>query len=58
MDKNFNSMIDPGEATLVIMGGTDRLGMELEIAYKAPPGYTVVTAITTLVAELVEEEFP
>ena len=32
--------------------------MELEIAYKAPPGYTVVTAITTLVAELVEEGVP
>ena len=28
---------------------------DLEIAYKAPPGYAVVTAITTLVAELVEE---
>ena len=56
IDLNFNGVIDPGEATLVIMGGTDRAsGLDLEIAYKAPPGYAVVTAITTLVAELVEE---
>ncbi len=56
IDRNWNGMIDPNEATLVVSGGTDRAsGLDFEIAYKAPPSYEVVTAVTTLVAELVEQ---
>jgi hypothetical protein len=57
-DINENGEIDPEEGILVVLSGVDRAsGLPLEISYKAPPSYSVITAISTLVAEFIEEGF-
>jgi hypothetical protein len=54
IDQNGNGLIDPDEGMLVVLGGRDTAsGLDLQISYKAPVGYSVMTSLTTLVAELV-----
>ena len=54
IDQNGNGLIDADEATLVVLGGRDTAsGLNLEISYRALPGSSVITSLTTLVAELV-----
>jgi hypothetical protein len=55
-DVNENGIIDPDEGVLVVLNGMDRAsGLPLEISYKAPPSYSVITAISNLVTEFIEE---
>ena len=55
IDKNQNGRIDSDEARLVIVGGRDTAsGLDLSLSYKAPPSYSVITSITTLVSELIQ----
>ena len=55
-DTNENGVIDAEEGLLVVLSGIDRAsGLPLEISYKAPPSYSVITAVSTLVAEFTEE---
>ena len=57
-DTNENEVIDPEEGLLVVVSGVDRAsGLPLEISYKAPPSYSVITAISTVVAEFTEAGF-
>ena len=57
-DANENGVIDAEEGLLVVLSGIDRAsGLPLEISYKAPPSYSVITAVSTLVAEFIEEGF-
>lgn len=52
-DTNGNGFIDIEEGVIVVLGGTDRSsGLPLEISYKAPPSYSVITAVSTVVAEI------
>ena len=52
-DTNGNGMIDLAEGVIVVLGGMDRAsGLPLAISYKAPPSYSVITAISTVVAEI------
>lgn len=54
-DKNGNGTIDPTEGMLVVLGGVDHSSnLPLSISYRAPASYSVITAVSTLVAELVE----
>ena len=53
MDKNGNGMIDQEEGVLIAVNGTDHTsGSEFEISYKAPPTYSVISAISTLITEV------
>ncbi len=55
-DKNNNGMLDPSEGMIVVVGGLDHSSnIPLAISYKAPPSYSVITAVSTLVAAFVEE---
>lgn len=55
-DKNNNGMLDPPEGMIVVVGGLDHSSnIPLAISYKAPPSYSVITAVSTLVAAFVEE---
>ena len=55
-DRNGNGMIDPAEGMLVVLEGVDHSSkLPLSISYRAPPNYSVITSISTMVAELVEE---
>ena len=55
-DKNQNGEIDPEEGNLVAIGGTDTAtGLPLETPVTAPPDATVVTLLTTLVADLIDK---
>jgi RTX calcium-binding nonapeptide repeat (4 copies) len=52
-DKNRNGQIDPEEGNIVAVGGFDTAtGLPLETPVSAPPDSTVVTLLTTLVADL------
>jgi hypothetical protein len=55
-DKNGNGVIDENEGMLVVLEGVDHSSnLPFSISYRAPPGYSVITSISTLVAELVDE---
>ncbi|MCU0546293.1 MAG: DUF4347 domain-containing protein [Oscillatoriaceae cyanobacterium Prado104] len=55
-DKNQNGEIDPEEGNLVATGGTDTAtGLPLETPVTAPPDASVVTLLTTLVADLIDK---
>ncbi len=55
-DKNENGEIDPDEGNLVAIGGTDTAtGLPLETPVTAPPDATVVTLLTSLVADLIDK---
>jgi Domain of unknown function (DUF4347)/FG-GAP-like repeat/RTX calcium-binding nonapeptide repeat (4 copies)/Calx-beta domain len=55
-DTNKNGEIDPEEGHLVAIGGTDTAtGLPLETPVTAPPDSTVVTLLTSLVADLIDK---
>ena len=55
-DTNKNGEIDPSEGNLVATGGTDTAtGLPLETPVTAPPDSSVVTLLTTLVADLIDK---
>ncbi len=55
-DTNKNGEIDPEEGNLVAIGGTDTAtGLPLETPVTAPPDASVVTLLTTLVADLTDK---
>ncbi|MGL5063731.1 MAG: DUF4347 domain-containing protein [Microcoleus sp.] len=55
-DTNKNGEIDPSEGHLVAIGGTDTAtGLPLETPVTAPPDSTVVTLLTSLVADLIDK---
>ncbi|MEG3968986.1 FG-GAP-like repeat-containing protein, partial [Microcoleus sp. T2B6] len=55
-DTNKNGEIDPSEGNLVATGGTDTAtGLPLETPVTAPPDASVVTLLTTLVADLIDK---
>jgi Ca2+-binding RTX toxin-like protein len=55
-DKNQNGEIDPSEGNLVAIGGIDTAtGLPLETPVTAPPDATVVTLLTSLVADLIDK---
>jgi Ca2+-binding RTX toxin-like protein len=55
-DKNQNGEIDPEEGNIVAFGGTDTAtGLPLETPVTAPPYATVVTLLTSLVADLIDK---
>jgi len=55
-DQNKNGVIDTSEGMLVVLGGTDHSSrLPFAISYRAPPSYSVITAVSTMVAALAEE---
>ena len=55
-DTNKNGEIDPEEGNLVAIGGIDTAtGLPLETPVTAPPDSSVVTLLTTLVADLIDK---
>jgi Ca2+-binding RTX toxin-like protein len=55
-DTNKNGKIDSSEGHLVAIGGIDiATGLPLEIPVTAPPDASVVTLLTTLVADLIDK---
>ncbi|NJS13118.1 MAG: hypothetical protein HC789_23475, partial [Microcoleus sp. CSU_2_2] len=55
-DTNKNGEIDPEEGHLVATGGTDTAtGLPLETPVTAPPDSSVVTLLTSLVADLIDK---
>ncbi|MEZ2229187.1 MAG: S8 family serine peptidase [Microcoleus sp.] len=55
-DTNKNGEIDPSEGNLVATGGTDTAtGLPLETPVTAPPDSSVVTLLTSLVADLTDK---
>ncbi|MEG4503927.1 S8 family serine peptidase, partial [Microcoleus sp. F6_B4] len=55
-DTNNNGEIDPSEGHLVAIGGTDTAtGLPLETPVTAPPDASVVTLLTSLVADLIDK---
>lgn len=55
-DTNENGKFDPEEGRLVVMGGTDTAtGLPLETPISATPDSTVVTMLTSVSADLVEQ---
>ncbi|MEG5193929.1 FG-GAP-like repeat-containing protein, partial [Microcoleus sp. ARI1-A4] len=55
-DTNKNGEIDPSEGNLVATGGTDTAtGLPLETPVTAPPDASVVTLLTTLIADLIDK---
>jgi hypothetical protein len=55
-DKNQNGEIDPEEGNIVAFGGTDTAtGLPLETPVTAPPDASVVTLLTSLVADLIDK---
>ncbi|CCQ52920.1 Serine protease, subtilase family [Crocosphaera watsonii WH 8502] len=55
-DLNLNGTIDPDEGSLVALGGIDTAtGLPLETPLRATPDATVITLLTTVVAELVDQ---
>ncbi|MBE9092565.1 putative Ig domain-containing protein [Tychonema sp. LEGE 07203] len=55
-DTNKNGEIDPSEGNIVATGGTDTAtGLPLETPVTAPPDSTVVTLLTSLVADLTDK---
>ena len=57
-DANLNGSLDPDEASIVAIGGIDTAtGLSLETPLRATPEATVVSLLTSLVAELVDQGF-
>ncbi|MEG4918799.1 Calx-beta domain-containing protein, partial [Microcoleus sp. B7-D4] len=57
-DTNKNGEIDPSEGNLVATGGIDTAtGLPLETPVTAPPDASVVTLLTTLIADLIDKGF-
>ncbi|MEG4112953.1 MULTISPECIES: FG-GAP-like repeat-containing protein, partial [unclassified Microcoleus] len=55
-DTNKNGEIDPSEGNLVAIGGIDTAtGLPLETPVTAPPDSSVVTLLTTLIADLIDK---
>ncbi|MEG4082532.1 FG-GAP-like repeat-containing protein, partial [Microcoleus sp. POL10_C6] len=55
-DTNNNGEIDPSEGNLVAIGGIDTAtGLPLETPVTAPPDASVVTLLTSLVADLIDK---
>ncbi|AFZ07458.1 Subtilisin [Oscillatoria nigro-viridis PCC 7112] len=55
-DTNTNGEIDPSEGNLVATGGIDTAtGLPLETPVTAPPDASVVTLLTSLVADLIDK---
>ncbi|MEG4816752.1 Calx-beta domain-containing protein, partial [Microcoleus sp. K5-D4] len=55
-DTNKNGEIDPSEGNLVAIGGIDTAtGLPLETPVTAPPDASVVTLLTTLIADLIDK---
>jgi subtilisin family serine protease len=55
-DTDQNGTVDPEEGRLVVMGGTDTAtGLPLETPISATPDSTVVTMLTSVAADLVEQ---
>ncbi|MBW3587034.1 MAG: VCBS repeat-containing protein, partial [Cyanobacteria bacterium 0813] len=55
-DTNKNGEIDPSEGNLVAIGGTDTAtGLPLETPVSAPQDTSVVTLLTSLVADLIDK---
>lgn len=55
-DANHNNQIDPSEGTLILTGGTDiATGLPLTSQLTAPPGSTVVSPVTSLLAEILKQ---
>ena len=55
-DTNANGQLDPSEGETVVVGGTDSgTGLVLETPLKATPDAGVVTLLTTVVVELVNQ---
>ena len=55
-DTNNNGEIDPSEGNLVATGGTDTAtGLPLETPVTAPPDSSVVTLLTSLIADLTDK---
>ncbi|MEG3893562.1 Calx-beta domain-containing protein [Microcoleus sp. MON2_D6] len=55
-DTNKNGEIDPSEGNLVVIGGIDTAtGLPLETPLTAPPDASVVTLLTSLVADLTDK---
>ena len=55
-DKNKNGEIDPEEGNLVAIGGTDTAtGLPLETPVTAPVDSSVVTLLTSLIADLIDK---
>ncbi|MEG5064598.1 FG-GAP-like repeat-containing protein [Microcoleus sp. B3-A4] len=55
-DTNKNGEIDPSEGNLVATGGTDTAtGLPLETPVTAPPDSSVVTLLTSLIADLIDK---
>ncbi|MEG4988303.1 FG-GAP-like repeat-containing protein, partial [Microcoleus sp. BR0-C5] len=55
-DTNKNGEIDPEEGNLVAIGGIDTAtGLPLETPVTAPPDASVVTLLTTLIADLIDK---
>ena len=53
IDKNEDGQIDYTEATLVAVGGMDTASsLAMEVSFRAPPNYSVISSVTTLVSEL------
>ncbi|MEG3922122.1 FG-GAP-like repeat-containing protein, partial [Microcoleus sp. T3_A4] len=56
LDTNKNGEIDPSEGNLVAIGGIDTAtGLPLETPVTAPPDASVVTLLTSLVADLIDK---
>jgi VCBS repeat-containing protein len=54
LDLNSNGTIDPNEAQIVLVGGTDAItGQAFTGTLKAPTGSTVITPLTNLISELI-----
>jgi Ca2+-binding RTX toxin-like protein len=55
-DTNQNGEIDPSEGNLVVTGGIDTAtGLPLETPLTAPPDSSVVTLLTSLIADLIDK---
>ncbi|MEG3970225.1 DUF4347 domain-containing protein [Microcoleus sp. T2B6] len=55
-DTNKNGEIDPSEGNLVAIGGIDTAtGLPLETPVTAPPDASVVTLLTSLIADLIDK---
>jgi len=55
-DTNKNGEIDPSEGNLVVTGGIDTAtGLPLETPLTAPPDSSVVTLLTSLIADLIDK---
>lgn len=55
-DKDGNGLLDASEGMLVVFGGVDHSSkIPLSISYRAPPSYSVITAVSTLIAGFIDQ---